>query len=619
MGGVYDELVATLADWRERYADRPHDEILRLLLLAVEREQVVTTGYREAAIRTRLEAMPIADEVRDLLRQALLWTWQDEEMHAVYVRGALLRLDRRLVTLRVVLRQVIGCVGGWAGAVRQHLPWSRAPFIRLVASLVTGLGIIAGVVPRAVRGHLRYSSFREFCLFNVDAERTASLCFARLHALLAAHGGFPAAMVDDIGVVQADEARHERLFALLAESFTADDRLVAGVTSEQLVERIRAISRDFLPRVQRSDTSVLGSLATVTVVEDPAAVQDPVALLHLGLEQAQVAELIRRRAQECGRPLAQLRVAIKPSFMFAYHRDDPSPITDPRLVLALARWLRAQGVGEVAVLEHPSVYDHFFSGRSVAEVAAYVGMAGPEIRLVDIAADQVPHRHDRGMGQDSIARTWKDADLRISFGKLRSHPIDDAMLTLSNLEWLGASHDDLLFAERQAHRQNATIMQIVEFPPHLALLDAVRAVPDGVVGMMGARRPLSPGRLYLSPDALGLDVVAARHLGINDPLSVLHLRTACTWFGVTRPHPPVSGCDRPLAGWRGPRHSGWTALLCLLAFPLYVLASGRGAVFVPAMDEQAFPPRRPVGWCLRLVRRLVRRILGLRITSGPSA
>ncbi|MBA3697513.1 MAG: DUF362 domain-containing protein [Planctomycetes bacterium] len=612
MGSVYDELVATLAVWRERYATRPQDEILRLLLLAVEREQVVTTGYRETAIRGRLEAMPISDEVRDLLRQALLWTWQDEEMHAVYVRGALLRLGRRLVTLRVALHQLIGCIGGWAGAVQQHLPWSRAPFIRLLAAGITGLGILSGAVPPAVRGHLRYQPFRDFCAFNVDAERTAALCFARLNTLLATHGGFPPAMLDDLRLVQEDEERHERLFALLAKSFTAEDRLADGVTMEHLVEAIGTISREFLPRAMRAEVGTLGSLTPVTVLEDPAAVQDPVVLLHRALAQAQVAELLSRRVQECGRSLADLRVAIKPSFMFAYHRDDPSPITDPRLVLALARWLRAQGVGDVAVLESPSVYDHFFRGRSVAEVAAYVGLTGDEIRLVDIAADQVPHRHGRGMGQGSIARTWKDADLRISFGKLRSHPIDDAMLTLSNLEWLGASHDDLLFAERQAHRQNATVMQIVEFPPHLALLDAVSAVPDGVVGMMGTRRALHPGRLYVGGDALAVDVVAARHLGIADPQTVLHLRTACTWLGVTRPQVAVHGCDTLLAGWRGPRHSGWSAFLCLLAFPLYVLASGRGTVFVPAMDEGRFPPTRPVGLVLRSVRRIVRRILGLR-------
>ena len=617
--GVYDELEKTLAGWRARYATRPQAEILRLLLMALEREQVVTVGYREAAIRQRLDVMPIAQDVRDLVRQALLWTWQDEEMHAVYVRGALLRLGRRGVTAQAVVRQIAGAIGGWAGAVRQHLPWSRAPFVRLVASGITAIGIMCGVVPQAVRRHLRYGPFCDFCRFNVEAERTAALCFERLNELLTAHGGFPPRMLDDLRRVHQDEARHERLFALLAESFTADDRLVEGLTPDLLAQRIGSIGENFLPRARRTTVGGgLGSMAPVTVVEDSSGAVDPSALLQRALAQAGIADLLQRRGQESGRSLAELRVAIKPSFMFAYHRDDPSPITDPRLVLELVRWLRAQGCADVAVLESPSVYGHFFANRNVAEVAAYVGLASPDFRLVDVSVDQVPHHHDRGMGQDTIARTWKEADLRISFGKLRSHPTDEAMLTLSNLEWLGASHDDLLFAERQAHRQNATIMQIVEFPPHLALLDAVRAVPDGVVGMMGSRRLLAPGRLYVGSDAVAVDAVAVRHLGIADPRIVLHLRTACIWLGLTRLEPEVRGCDTPLTGWRGPRSNGWTALLCLLAFPLYVLASRRGAVFVPAMDEGAFPPTAQVGRCLRSVRWLVRRVLGLRTRIIPS-
>jgi len=38
-----------------------------------------------------------------------------------------------------------------------------------------------------------------------------------------------------------------------------------------------------------------------------------------------------------------------------------------------------------------------------------------------------------GMAQTTISQTWKEADFRISFGKMRSHPIEMAYLTLGNL------------------------------------------------------------------------------------------------------------------------------------------------------------------------------------------
>ncbi len=73
-----------------------------------------------------------------------------------------------------------------------------------------------------------------------------------------------------------------------------------------------------------------------------------------------------------------------------------------------------------------------------------------------------------------------------------------------------------------------------------------------------------------------------------------------------------------MAGWRGPYHSEFSALLSLLAFPVYVLGSGRGSLFVPEMDEQAFPPLAPAGLFLRLGRGAVRRLLGLRLPRGDA-
>lgn len=614
MTTIVEEFEGELATLRGRYAAHPERELVHLLLLALEREEVVAVGYREALLARRLAAMPITDEVRELVGQALAWTWQDEEMHAVYLRGALLRRRRPGVTFRARLHRLAGMIGGWTASVRQHLTWTRAPLTRLVAAVLTTAGELLGKVPTAVRRHLRHGSFGDFCRFNVEAERTAARCFERMRELAQVVPGMPAGLLGDLTAVIADEERHCRLFAVLAEVFTADDRLADSVTLADLAGRIAAIDISFVPRRWRSvtDPGGLGSAAPVAVVLG----SEPAALLDQALAAIDLPALLVARAAATGRAVGSLTVAIKPSFMFAYHRADPSPMTDPRLVLGLAQRLLAAGCAQVRVIESPSVYGDFFAGRTVAEVAAYVGYGSTPV--VDASAEQVLHRHRRGLGQHGIAATWAAADLRVSFGKLRSHPVDTAMLTLSNLEWLGAPGGDLLFAERQAQRDTATMMQVVDFPPHLALLDATVAVPDGVTGMLGCRRPLAPGRLYAGRDALAVDTVAARHLGVADPRDALFLRTACRWLGVGQLAPQVLGCDLPLAGWRGPRHSGTAALLSLLAFPLYVFASGRGALFVPVMDPQAFPPRRPVGAGLRVGRWAVRRLLGLP-TRHPAA
>ena len=220
------------------------------------------------------------------------------------------------------------------------------------------------------------------------------------------------------------------------------------------------------------------------------------------------------------------------------------------------------------------------------------------------------------MGQTTVATDWRDADFRISFGKVRSHPIEMALLSLGNLEGVGGRSDQFLFAERQADRSTALMMVLDDFPPHFSLLDCYANVPDGLAGMMGSFRPQQPRRLYAGTDPLALDCVVARHLGVSQPNEASLLRAACHWFGGWPETIEVVGSDHPIAGWRGPYGNVWHALLSLMAWPVYVWGSGRGTLFVPEMDSEAFPQVRPPGVLLRMKRWLVRRLLGLRLPNG---
>jgi uncharacterized protein (DUF362 family) len=258
------------------------------------------------------------------------------------------------------------------------------------------------------------------------------------------------------------------------------------------------------------------------------------------------------------------------------------------------------------------LYDCFYRNRTVRDVARYFGIESPHYRVVDLSEEQVPHAYVRGMAQYSVGRTWKEADFRISFGKMRSHPTDRVYLTVANVEGVGARCDEFLFAERQAHRHTALMMALGEFPPHFALLDAYDSAADGLVGIMGCPRPPRPRRLYAGGDALAVDLVAARHLGLSDLRKAPTLRTACYWFGDPSEWIEVSGPDEPIAGWRDPYRNEWSTLLSFLAYPVYQLGSGRGALFVPAMDRAAFPPIGGEGLLLRLSRAGLRALIGLR-------
>ncbi|HEX8201395.1 MAG TPA: DUF362 domain-containing protein [Isosphaeraceae bacterium] len=620
MGGVYEEFERELAAWRRRDAGRPRREMVRLLLLALEREELVSVGYREAMIARRLRTMPIEPPVRALIHHALAWAWKDEEMHAIYLRGAIFRLGSRSLRARAYLRQLAGAVAGWASSVRQHVRWREAPLARACATQVTWMGTLLGRVPRDVRQYLRYRPFRDFCRLNVDAEKTARLCYDRMIELAAELPELPAALLDDFRRVRDDEVRHTRIFEILEAALDPADRLVPGESAATLTRKIAAVGEVFLPRAHRAALiaeNPLGEGGRVWVARGATAAEK-LPLFGRLLEDSGLADRLRRRAEALGKPLGELRVAIKPTFMLGYHRDDRSILTDPDLLDALAARLRAIGCGDVAVVEATNIYDRFYGNRSVAAVAHYFGIASPHYRLVDLAAEQVAHVYGRGMAQYSIGRTWKEADFRISFGKMRSHPVELAYLTVGNVEWIGARCDEFLFAERQAHRQTAIMMLLDEFPPHYALLDAYDRAAEGLVGVMGCPRPPAPRRLYAGGDALAVDVVAARHMGVRNPRESSILRAACHWFGDPSDRIEVIGPDEPLVGWRGPYHSELSTLLSFVAFPVYTWGSGRGALFVPEMDEEAFPPLRPEGRLLRLGRRGVRRLLGLRHGRTPS-
>src|SRR5262249_52354439 len=156
----------------------------------------------------------------------------------------------------------------------------------------------------------------------------------------------------------------------------------------------------------------------------------------------------------------------------------------------------------------------------------------------------------------------------------RSHPLDHVHLTVANMEAMGSRCDEFLFTERQAHRDAAIMTLISDFPPHFALLDAYERAPDGILGVLGCPHPQKPYRLYAGADAIAVDCVAARHMGLTDRTQSAVLRMAFHWFGDPEARIRVHGPDAPLSGWRGPHHNEWSTFLSFLANPVFIIASG---------------------------------------------
>ncbi len=527
-----------LADWRTRYADQPTREMVHLCLLALEREENVAIAYHHAVLSRRLAALPVPDSVRELFSQALIWVWKTEEMHAVYIRGALHRLGQPVLTARTSVRHVAGAVGGWTVSVQQHRRWRDAPLSRAAASALTAAGGLTGRVPKEVRRHLRYCSFRDFCRYNIDTEGTAWACWRRLTELAAQVPSLSGGQVDDFRRVADDEERHGRVFAILADALTDDDHLRGGLREDELAARIAAVGDSFLPHHRRSHDTArnpIGSEAPVFVIDggmDATARER----LHELLRGAGLLRVLRERARARGTCVPSLRVAVQThvasgnAAAAAAHRG---------LLEELALALRHAGVSEIAVLKSGSAAGRWNGRDSTPSAHRETAGASASYSLVDCAADQVAHAYSRGLGQSTIARAWRDADVRIVYGAATPAAIASALGAVAGI----GGHGDLRSPRQQADAETPIMMVLDDFPPHFCVLSSSERTGGRRNGRWRrARRPPLPLQLqlYASRDALALDRAAACQVGDVDRRTRRLRRAAEQWFGKS-PAPDRAG------------------------------------------------------------------------------
>ena len=467
---------------------------------------------------------------------------------------------------------------------------------------------------RSCAASLRYQTFHRYCELNVALEASAELAYRRLVEL--SDNPVEKTTIDRI---REDEARHAAAFRVLADILTDDDRLVDPSATVELMAQMAAISVWFVPaRLRPAVTGpaaeaeplsatdrrprTFGSRRTVAVGHGRDD-DDKVAVLEDCLDRAGLGEMAANASS----------AAVRVSFMLGYDRRDRSNVNDPEMVDLVARYLRRHGVGDVAVIEAPTVYGNDYAHRSVAEVASYFGFNSSAYRIVDISEDLRPFTYERGFVQHAISGSWLDADLRIVMPKLRTAPTDFAHLSLCTLEGSTGRIDDTVYAGRQVDYRSATMMLLDVAPPDFSVIDGWAPVADGPFGVMGCDRPANVRLVYAGADALSVDEVVLGDLGIDDPRQAPIVRLAYHWFGLARGAVPVDGQRADLRDQlRGAHASPLVRTLGMMSDPVYVYLSNGGQVFVPAFDSSTFPSLRPIGPVVRAVQWASQRAFGIR-------
>jgi hypothetical protein len=174
---LIEDVDVLLRRWRRECAGRPEVERSRLLLLALEREQIVAVAYREEAVAGRVAELNVGDQVRALIRQTLVWIWKDEQLHAEYTRGLLLEAGGLASSLVVYGRQVQGALSGWTSSTATNRTPRSAPLRTGAAGVLVAAAKAARRMPPALAKELCYQTFHKYCALNVALESSAEFAY----------------------------------------------------------------------------------------------------------------------------------------------------------------------------------------------------------------------------------------------------------------------------------------------------------------------------------------------------------------------------------------------------------------------------------------------------------
>lgn len=619
MGDITEEIIREIDERRARNVGRADRELLEHLLIAAQRERVAAVGYDTARLGERLARSPLPEAAKTLIARAIGQIWHDETMHARYVLGALMRQRTLATQLGAVMQSVEGGVGGWMTAIEQHATWRDAPGERLAAALVDVGGRLSGRIPESVRASLVYGPLRGWCAFSLDSEESAVLSFQRMRALTVEVRAMPDAELSlpdgfdrELERMERDEAAHARTFGALARLLGDDDGFAEGVDLATLEAALT---------LEQPSATFSGHDAT-TPVERPFARggtvvvargethDDKLATFDRALDDAGLFALLDARARHLGKRPEALSIVVKIDLMLAWHTSDPSSYVDPALVARLAERLRERGYRDIVVCDAQNVYSRFYANRDVASVARYVGMTSDLYRVVDLSLDEVPHDFSRSMGVYAVGRAWRDADVRVSFAKLKTHPLAVGQLALRNVGTVIPQTGEHFATDRLVEFTALMVGVLHDMPPDFALVDGYAYAADGLMGVLADPTPKHPKLIVAGPDALSVDFVTMRLMGERDPARSCDLRACFEWFGDPCPQVSVQGDLTPIEGWDRADEGLLAAPMAALAGPTYAAFSRRGALLAADMDPVAFPPIGETA-SLAAARRFVRALLGM--------
>ena len=226
---------------------------------------------------------------------------------------------------------------------------------------------------------------------------------------------------------------------------------------------------------------------------------------------------------------SDFKIVIKPNFMMAYNKEDPTTYTDPKLVERLIKQLYEKGYTNLTIVESQNTYGNYFHNRDVISVADYVGYdinekgenEGGLYKIVDITKEMVPYDYGGSFGEHYVSPTWKNADFRISFAKNKTHSFCYFTLTIKNIYGTLPVQNKYLEYHKKREFDWPTIESLKHFPVHFGFIDAWISA-DGQMGVIADVTPEETMTIIGGEKLVAVDHVGAKLMGLDPYVSRFH-------------------------------------------------------------------------------------------------
>jgi hypothetical protein len=284
------DFVALAAEAAERladeYRDSPEEEFTAWLMIALQREAMVSSAYSAAFIDDHLTQWKrehnVGEDVVLVIRRALVTVWAQESAHQKYFAAILEEIDpsskfRSYLSERLV--QLRGAIEGkvLAGVIANKLA------MRLKAQIAILIGSFVDEVPPYVRGLTR-KTFSEFCVINSDLEYTAVRGYERMIQLARSMPDSDivqdTTVMEDLNRIGQDERYHQALFQGLAGWPPPAPGMPSGASGDTALGQVMISVENTRALLKEARTSAYGDIndslaGTIMIFDQDEIARDP--------------------------------------------------------------------------------------------------------------------------------------------------------------------------------------------------------------------------------------------------------------------------------------------------------------------------------------------------------